>query len=288
MEDQALTFVPQCFLSTPALIYLVCVPMWSRAWRFQNVYAYAAIDILFAILWFAAFIAVAVWRGRGMGGGDGGDDGDDDDGNDDKGDKGGCANFAFGSERKCTVAGATIGFGVIIFGLFVGTAVLSGRAVMEYKRTGVMPNGEPSGRPERVKTKTESHGNEDGVWSSNTNDIENGYDDGGADPRRAYGQVPTEDDHESLLNDPRQPSDPFRDNYGYPGDNAHPGRNMSQQPSNPDLNIQPQEYHNDNQAYPGPEGAPYVAPSALSPTDYEQTPGGRISFPQGNYGAAYR
>lgn len=280
----------QCFLSAPALVYLVMVPMWSRAWRFQNVYAYAAIDTVFAILWFAAFIAVAVWRGRGMGGGDGGDDDDDDDDDDGDDGDGGCASFEFGSERKCNVAGATIGFGVIICVLFIATSVLSARAVMEYKRTGNMPNGESTGRPQRVKTKTESHGNEDGVWSSNTNDLEhNDYDGSGADPRRAYGQIPT-DDNESLLNDSgRRPSDPFNDDQGYSGGHAmHPGKTLSQQPSHSTLNIQPPDPYNNSQAHAGAGADDYIAPSALSPTDYGQIPGGRISFPHANYGADLR
>ena len=259
--------------------------MWTRAWRFQNVYAYAAIDALFAILWFAAFIAVAVWRGRGMGGGDGGDDDDDDE--EDNSDEGGCANFEFGSERKCNVAGAAVGFGVIICVLFIATAVLSGRAVMEYKRTGVMPNGEQAGRPHRTKTKTEGHGNEDGVWSSNTNDLDHDYDDGAVDPRKAYGQVPTEDDHENLLSGHgRQPSDPFHDQQRYSGEDVHPGRNLSQQHSNNSLSIQPPHgYHTDGQAHSGADSGAYVAPSALSPSDYGNE---RIGFPQGNYGADFR
>lgn len=253
--------------------------MWTRAWRFQNVYAYAAIDMLFAILWFAAFIAVAVWRGKGSGGGNNDDDDEDDDNNDD-------GNCAIGSARRCSVAGATIGFGVIICLLFVATSLLSGKAVMEYKRTGVMPNGESTEQPQRFNTKLESHGNEDGgVWSSNTNDLDREYDDG-TDPRKAYGQVPTED-HESLLNGTgRQPSDPFNDQYGYGGSDAHPG-NLSQ-PTGSNLSIQPpQPYVSDAQARPGADS--YVAPTALSPSgDYGERTGGRVSFPAGNYGADFR
>lgn len=218
-----------------------------------------------------------------MGGGDGGDD---DEGDDDKSkDKGGCANFEFGSERKCDVAGATIGFGVIICVLFIATSVLSGRAVMEYKRTGVMPNGEPAGRPQRVVTKNEAHGNEDGVWSSNTNDLDHDYDDGNDDPRKAYGQVPTEDDNESLLNGPgRQPSDPFNDHHGYTADDVHPGKQ-----SNSSLRIHPpNDYSGDGQAHAGADSTGYVAPSALSPSDYGETSVGRISFPHANYSADFR
>lgn len=37
----------QCFLSIPAIIYLVMVPMWSRTKKFANAYAFVAVDILY-------------------------------------------------------------------------------------------------------------------------------------------------------------------------------------------------------------------------------------------------
>jgi hypothetical protein len=37
----------QCFLSIPAIIYLVMVPMWSRAKKFANAYAFLAVDLLY-------------------------------------------------------------------------------------------------------------------------------------------------------------------------------------------------------------------------------------------------
>ena len=52
--------IPKCFITLPALIYLAMVPMWTRALRFANAYAYAILDVLFAIFWFAAFCALAV------------------------------------------------------------------------------------------------------------------------------------------------------------------------------------------------------------------------------------
>ena len=39
--------IQQCFLSAPAIVYLVMVPMWSRAARFANAYAFAALDGLY-------------------------------------------------------------------------------------------------------------------------------------------------------------------------------------------------------------------------------------------------
>lgn len=37
----------QCFLSVPAIIYLVMVPMWSRTKKFANAYAFLAVDVLY-------------------------------------------------------------------------------------------------------------------------------------------------------------------------------------------------------------------------------------------------
>jgi hypothetical protein len=37
----------QCFLSVPAIIYLVMVPMWSRTKKFANAYAFLGVDLLY-------------------------------------------------------------------------------------------------------------------------------------------------------------------------------------------------------------------------------------------------
>lgn len=37
----------QCFLSIPAIIYLVMVPMWSRTKKFANAYAFLTVDLLY-------------------------------------------------------------------------------------------------------------------------------------------------------------------------------------------------------------------------------------------------
>ena len=77
------------------------VPMWSRTRRFANVYAFATIDMLFALFWFAAFCAVASWLASGKGKGD-------------NKKKSGCANFKYGPEAKCTLAEVDVGFGVLL------------------------------------------------------------------------------------------------------------------------------------------------------------------------------
>lgn len=52
VKPQPLTvYLWQCFLTIPALLYLVMVPMWTRTVRFANAYAYALIDILYTVLY---------------------------------------------------------------------------------------------------------------------------------------------------------------------------------------------------------------------------------------------
>ena len=274
------------------------VPMWTRAWRFANVYAYAAVDILFALLWFAAFIAVAVWESDGVRKGTSSKNTKrkDNKPNNTSNRSGSCSQFAFGSEAKCEVAKASVGFGVVIFLLFGVTSALSIQGVMRYRRTGVMPSGDP-----RKQGKVEQLGVEDpnkDAWDANTddlnpNDSSNRHSDEGDDPRRAYGQIPAEEDEQGLLHRASQHEDPFQDAHStldtQTGDGAHPGRPLSYQ-SSMNLSIaQPPSYHEEAPTNAGGGSSPsgYVAPSALSPTDYEQTPGGRINFPQGNYGADF-
>lgn len=274
-----------CFLTAPALVYQLMVPMWSRAWRFASVYAYAGLDILFTILWFAAFIAVAVWQGGGL-----------DKGAKDKGpeeDDGACSHFAYGSEAKCNTSKASVGFGVVIFLLFALTSAISVYGVMRYRKTGVMPNGSQrkAGQAEHVRAEDP---NKD-AWSTNTDDLEPGHTEDYNDPRRAYGQIPTEDEDDSRQGFLHRPlsrhDDPFRDTHSMADSQTeegdiHPGRAVSNR-SNTSLGIAPPTSYHTNRPTGEGSASPtgYIAPSALSPSDYEHTPGGRVNFPQGNYGA---
>ena len=262
------------------------VPMWTRAWRFTNVYAYAAIDILFAILWFAAFISVETWEAEGIRKGakgkaaKGGDDG-------------ACSHFAYGSESKCTTSKASVGFGVVIFLSFAVTSAISIHGVLKYKKTGIMPYGNP-GRHGRVEQRGAEDPNKD-AWSTNTDELDpnhpsNRHSDEEPDPRRAYGQIPAEEDEEGLLHRDSL-HNPFQDTHSMAEtqteDGVHPGRPLSYQ-SSTNLSIAPPAYEEERRQEEVVSPSGYVAPSALSPSDYEETPGGRIDFPQGNYGADFR
>lgn len=98
--------------------------MWPRARRFGNVYAFASIDILYAILWFAAWVCVAsyVAQGKAEGKSDSDSDKDKDKNknnaratdNKDSSSKGGCDNWKYGNAIKCKLSTATVVFGVVI------------------------------------------------------------------------------------------------------------------------------------------------------------------------------
>ncbi|KAH8702450.1 hypothetical protein BGW36DRAFT_356569 [Talaromyces proteolyticus] len=122
-----------CWLSIPALIYLVAVPTFPRARRFGNVYAFATIDGLMVLLWFSGWVAVADYVAEGKSKGE-----SEQDNSKDK--KSGCDAFAYGSSSKCSVSTATVIFGVMVFLLFIATSYLSFRNVIYFRRTGTMPD----------------------------------------------------------------------------------------------------------------------------------------------------
>jgi len=115
-----------CWLSMPILIYLAMVPMWSRAQRFSNVYAFATLDGLSAFLWLSAWASMASYVASGKGKGD-------------NHKKSGCDNFKYGSPGRCELSTATTILGVIIMVLFLATFFFSFKTAMHYKQTGMMP-----------------------------------------------------------------------------------------------------------------------------------------------------
>lgn len=98
----------QCWLCIPALIYLTATPIFEKTKRFAHPYAFATIDLLYTIFWFAAFISVATWTNDGIKAGEAKLKEEKKEG------KKGCAAFGYGSESKCTISRASIWFGVLI------------------------------------------------------------------------------------------------------------------------------------------------------------------------------
>ncbi|KAJ4302610.1 hypothetical protein N0V90_001499 [Kalmusia sp. IMI 367209] len=131
------------------------VPMWSRAARFANAYAFAALDALYTILWFAAFIAVAMWNAKGV------REGAKDKKLDDDAPKN-CTVFKYGPEAKCSLSRVTVGFGAVIFVFFVLTTAISAYYANKFRKEGVLPY---------ESAKQNSHhltgeNNKDNAWST--------------------------------------------------------------------------------------------------------------------------
>jgi hypothetical protein len=55
----------QCILTIPAMIYQTMTPIFPRSRKFGNPYAFATVDGVYTVLWFSAFVAVAVWNSSG-------------------------------------------------------------------------------------------------------------------------------------------------------------------------------------------------------------------------------
>lgn len=156
------------------------VPMWSRARRFSNVYAFATLDVFSVVLWLSAWAAVASYVVAGKGKG--------------KNDKAsGCDNFGSGSPGKCKLSEATVVLGVVVMLLFAGTSYVSIKSLMHYRRTGMMPSA-AIGNDFAAQTQD--------AFSSNirTDDFE---EEGDLDPRQGgrpgYGYQKHDDDDEHAL-----------------------------------------------------------------------------------------
>jgi translocation protein SEC72 len=150
--------------------------MWSRARRFANIYAFAALDMLGVVLWLSAWASMASYVSQGK------SEGSDDENNEGSG----CDNFKYGSAGRCQLSTGVTILGVFIMLAFVATSLFSFRKVMEYKRTGIAPSEEYGG----ATGGHQKYGNGDfeqqtqGDFDSNMRDED--FDDG-RDPRAGYG-----------------------------------------------------------------------------------------------------
>jgi hypothetical protein len=256
--------------------------MWTRAWRFANIYAYIGLDLLFALLWFAGTIALGVWQSQGIKQGE--EDHAAHDGNADTLSE--CEMWAYGSVSKCKVTKAAVGFGVVIFLLWCLTSAISVWMMNKYKKTGVIPGSKNGGRG-AFQPQVDDPASKD-AWSTRIDEPDNdlnghGNGEDGHDEGRKYGQVSEYDEHDGAYNNGMLRSD--SQNSGF---DAHPGRRS---PMNADAHsIAPSGYEDG------------MAPSALSPTGvlsptgygqinpfvnqtttYNSPGAGRVNFPPGNY-----
>ncbi|MCJ1355243.1 MAG: hypothetical protein MMC33_005234 [Icmadophila ericetorum] len=111
------------WISIPAFVYGAATPLFPRTQNFANPYWFAIVDVLYTILWLAAFASVAAWTKAGI-----------------KDSTKGCVSFMYGDETKCHLSQATVGFGVVIWLLFAALSGISVYTLLYYRRTGDMPN----------------------------------------------------------------------------------------------------------------------------------------------------
>ena len=90
--------------------------MWPRTRRFGNPYAFAALDGLFTLLWFAAWVCIASYVAAGKAAKH--DNKDDNDEKEKRGNQGGgksgCDAFGYGSPAKCRLSTGTCILGVFV------------------------------------------------------------------------------------------------------------------------------------------------------------------------------
>ncbi|KAF2714824.1 hypothetical protein K504DRAFT_457020 [Pleomassaria siparia CBS 279.74] len=207
-------YIALCCLTGPAIIYLVMVPMWSRAARFASAYAFLAVDALYTILWFAAFISVAVWNSQGIRGGAVAIGAGKNDGN--------CSTFEYGDASKCKLSRATVGFGVIVFLFFAITTCISGYYMFKFLREGEMPYESKTANPHHTSGETAK----DPTWSTEIEPHNNDDDDDEEDHHTDRGGNQHDDEyallHSTETDEGRHPGRPLswgtghRDSYGQP------------------------------------------------------------------------
>jgi len=248
-------FFGVCWLSLPALIYLVAVPQFPRARKFGNVYAFATVDGLFVILWFTAWVAVADYVAQGKSDGENLSENKKDN-------LTGCDAFAYGSPSKCSVSTATVLFGVMIFLLFIATSFFSFRNVIHFRQTGTMPDtvADPTFDAQTnaafSSNPVQDFEEEDEFRSGRTGDRPGGY---GTDHEQDYALL-----QQNELEEMHQ----------------QPGVQGSYDPTAP---APGQVMHDYDTSYGGAYGQHYNEPSQESPYEpYKQTQGHNYGYEQQN------
>ncbi|KAF1953156.1 hypothetical protein CC80DRAFT_494773 [Byssothecium circinans] len=220
-----------CFLTLPAILYLTMVPMWTRAAKFANAYAFIAVDALYTLLWFAAFVAVAMWNADGIKEGAA----------EQKAEKRNCTTFKYGPEEKCKLSRATVGLGAVVFLFFIITTGISGYYLAKFRKEGAMPY--ESVKPDQHHESGEAYKNSDNAWSTDL-DNHHGHDDD-EDRRTEHGGNQGDDEYALLHGTETE-------------DGRHPGRPLSWG----------EDRHGRYAAYA--DDAPVDGASALSPVGYDE------------------
>ncbi|KAF2004502.1 hypothetical protein P154DRAFT_519362 [Amniculicola lignicola CBS 123094] len=261
-------YLALCFLTLPGLVYLVMVPMWSRAERFANAYAFVAADALYTIFWFSAFVAVAVYNTKGVREGEKEKKIAEGDGN--------CTTFKFGPEAKCKLSRATVGFGIVIFIMFIITTSISAYYTIKFRKEGVLPYEGKEINPHHAGGELP---NKDNAWSTEIEAHDSDDDDrhterGGNQEEDEYALL-----HSTETDEGRHPGRPLswgddrRASDGYQGHPAPPYVNYGDDNTSALSPGGYEEYRREGAAHGPDHGAP--APYGAGGQGYSFTGGDR-------------
>ena len=182
------------------------VPMWSRARRFSNIYAFAALDAASVILWLSAWASMASYVSSGKG-----------KGKDSK--KDGCDNFKYGSPGRCKISQGVTVVGVFVMLSFIATAFVSFKAVMHFRQTGEIPQaglGNDNTMAKQTQDAFSSNMRNDDPFDDNHENLDprqgggSGYQPARRSEEDEYAPMYNNNDHEDLTNvRPAQPAGPL-------------------------------------------------------------------------------
>ncbi|KAK5017907.1 hypothetical protein LTR39_001288 [Cryomyces antarcticus] len=270
------------------------VPMWTRTVRFANAYVYAAVDILFAIFWFSAFVAVAAWNSAGIrqGAADAKLDAS----------VGDCSTFAWGPEDKCNLSRATPPYpraerlvdrltphGATYSLSFLLTSALSVHLALRARAADPLPFGPNTYATD--PTDPDAHAKD--VWSADTAELDRSrsrsrsspYPDSGSDAgtirKTPHGWNRAEDGFALLRGSETETETETEEG-------RHPGRMLSWGAGAVERGLADgvmERMDGETEA----EAGAHRAGSALSPGGYDEELGmGRVAFQSGNYGFSGR
>ncbi|KAA8893718.1 hypothetical protein FN846DRAFT_895739 [Sphaerosporella brunnea] len=204
-----------CWLNIPTLIYLTMSPRFPRTKNLAHPYWLFGMNTLYAIFWFAAFVALSVYTNNGISVGESKE-------TDQKlKQQGGCAVFKAGTgetEKACTLNKSAVGLSVFMWFLWLATTGIAGYAAWYFKQHTISPFDDYSSPSTEIQetTKDAFSSNDEYAPINRSVTSHEDYDEYDVESRPSHGRsasVASSTYHSSA--------------YSYGDQPAHPGRALS-------------------------------------------------------------
>ncbi|KAI5854712.1 hypothetical protein BZA05DRAFT_248037 [Tricharina praecox] len=205
-----------CWLNIPTLIYLTMSPRFPRTKILAHPYWLMGMNTIYSILWFAAFVSLAVYTNGGI------SDGESKETDENKKKAGGCAVFQAGTgetEKACTLNKSSIILGVFMWFVWLATTGIAGYAAWYFKQHTISPFDDYKSPSHEIQEATQA------AFSSN--------DDYAPLNRTTPHQQEDFDEYDTEASRPPThgrsgsvASSTYNSTYSY-GEAAHPGRPLS-------------------------------------------------------------